>query len=76
MPDTSPSSQPEPGHDGTDPEIHARRLHNRDRPAQELGIELTDDVTVTRTGAGADPDAPQLVALFRGQAHELRPAVS
>ena len=28
------------------------------------------DVTVTR--AGADAGAPQLVALFRGQAHELR----
>ena len=42
MPDTSPSSQPEPGHDGTDPEIHARRLHDHDRPAKELGIELAE----------------------------------
>lgn len=30
------------------------------------------DVTVTR--AGADSGAPRLVALFRGQAHELRSA--
>ena len=160
MPDTSPSSQPEPGRgtDAAEAESHARRLHDHDRPAQELGIELTKatlgratarmtvrddmlngagkchggviftladtafqcacnshgrltvssgasiqfvrpasagdeltavcveryrnrsgggyDVTVTRTGAGADPDATQLVALFRGQAHELRPAAS
>ena len=156
MPDTSPSTQPELVHDGTDPESHARRLHDHDRPAQELGIELTEatlgratarmtvrddmlngagkchggvlftladtafqcacnsrgrltvssgasiefvrpasagdeltavcveryrnrsgggyDVTVTRTGADGDPGAPQLIALFRGQAHELRPA--
>ena len=156
MPDTSPSSQPELVHDGTDPESHARRLHDHDRPAQELGIELTEatlgratarmtvrdgmlngagkchggviftladtafqcacnshgrltvssgasiqyvrpasagdeltavcveryrnrsggayDVTVTRASAEADRGAPHLVALFRGQAHELRPA--
>ena len=32
------------------------------------------DVTVTRISDEADASAPQLVALFRGQAHELRPA--
>ena len=32
------------------------------------------DVAVTRAGADGNSDAPQLVALFRGQAHELRPA--
>ena len=32
------------------------------------------DVTVTAAGPGAAPDARQLVALFRGQAHELRSA--
>ena len=32
------------------------------------------DVTVTRSGAEPDSGAPQLVALFRGQAHELRDA--
>ena len=34
------------------------------------------DVTVTRVSAETDPGAPELVALFRGQAHELRPAAS
>lgn len=32
------------------------------------------DVTVTDAGAGAGSGAPQLLALFRGQAHELRSA--
>lgn len=32
------------------------------------------DVTVTRAGAQDEAGAPQLVALFRGQAHELRAA--
>ena len=32
------------------------------------------DVTVTCISNEADAGAPQLVALFRGQAHELRPA--
>ena len=32
------------------------------------------DVTVTRDGAEADAGEARLVALFRGQAHELRPA--
>lgn len=32
------------------------------------------DVTVTRTSDAADASAPQLVALFRGRAHELRSA--
>ena len=32
------------------------------------------DVTVTAAAPGTDPDTRQLVALFRGQAHELRSA--
>ncbi len=32
------------------------------------------DVTVTRVDADTNPGAPRLVALFRGQAHELPPA--
>ena len=32
------------------------------------------DVTITGAGPGTDTDARQLVALFRGQAHELRSA--
>ena len=34
------------------------------------------DVTVTREDSVGNPGAPQLVALFRGQAHELRSAES
>jgi len=156
MPATSPGSPPEPVHNIADPETHARRLHDRDRLARQLGIELTEagqgsatarmtirddmlngagkchggvifaladtafqcacnshgrltvssaasiqfvraasggdelvaecverfrnrsgggyDVTVTRVNAGGSPGTPRLVALFRGQAHEVRPA--
>ncbi|MCY4663626.1 MAG: hotdog fold thioesterase [Acidimicrobiaceae bacterium] len=158
MADTSPRTQPGPDNvgDGTDPSGHARRLHDHDRAARSLGIELTEaalgratarmtvrddmlngagrchggviftladtafqcacnshgrltvssgasiqfvraasvgdelvavcverfrsrsgggyDVTVTRVDARTGEGASQLVALFRGQAHELRPA--
>lgn len=157
MADTSPSiqSKTDPVGSGTDPASHARRLHDQDRAARVLGIELTEaglgsatarmtvrddmlngagkchggvifaladtafqcacnshgrltvssgssiqfirpasagdeliaecveryrnrsgggyDVTVTRADMDGDPGVPQLVALFRGQAHELRP---
>jgi acyl-CoA thioesterase len=154
MSDTSPDDRSDPGLAGNDAESNARRLHDHDQAARQLGIELTEaglgtattrmtvrdgmlngarkchggviftladtafqcacnshgrltvsaassiqfvraasvgdelvavcverfrsrsgggyDVTVTRAGPG-DPSAPQLVALFRGQAHELRP---
>ncbi len=156
MPDTSPRAQSHEDSTPDDADSRARRLHDQDRAARELGIELTGtgpgtatarmtvrgdmlngagkchggviftladtafqcacnthgrltvssgasiqfvrpaaegdeliavcveryrnrsgggyDVTVTRAGAGAGSGAPQLLALFRGQAHELRSA--